>query len=321
MADFNPDEYLAQKTQAKFDPDAYLASKLAPKEQPQEKGILKDGFMQGVGNLAAGAVRGAGSIGSTILAPYDIAQDAINHRPLMQSNNERRAEIDSGLQMMGADPNSGLYKTGKIGGEIAGTAGAGGALGAGVKELGATRLGNAITSGGMSLGENTGGKLANALLRVGGGGVAGASQAGLIDPNSAGTGASIGMALPVVGKAAGEVGSLISNRLDDAGHYLMQSALKPTIAQRKSGEADRAIKTLLDEGLNATKGGVEQLQSRIGDINDNIKMVIGRSNKTVNKQDVIAASLVAIDLILQGDNLLRLPLKYWKEVRKEIENL
>jgi hypothetical protein len=81
----------------------------------------------------------------------------------------------------------------------------------------------------------------------------------------------------------------IANQLKNQGaaKYLMQSALKPTIDQRKSGEADRAIATLLKEKLNATKGGVEELQNRVGNINDEIKTIIASSDKKVDKQAVI----------------------------------
>ncbi len=76
-------------------------------EQPQAK--PEPSFLRqaaGVaGNLAAGALRGAGSIGATLLAPQDMLQDALQGRGLsLQSNRERRAAMDAGLRSMGADP-------------------------------------------------------------------------------------------------------------------------------------------------------------------------------------------------------------------------
>ena len=82
------------------------------------------GFMQGVGNLGAGLVRGAGSIGATLLTPYDLAVG--NTKSI--GNPERRAGMDAGLQSLGAEPDSWMYKGGKLGGELAGTFGTGGAL-------------------------------------------------------------------------------------------------------------------------------------------------------------------------------------------------
>ena len=109
------------------------------------------GIMQGSGNLLAGLVRGAGSIGSTIIAPYDMAKDAIAGKGLsLESNRQRRADIDAGLQSMGAEPDSVLYQGGKLAGEIAGTAGAPGIVAKGAQAVGAApTIANAIASGGM----------------------------------------------------------------------------------------------------------------------------------------------------------------------------
>lgn len=67
---------------------------------------------------------------------------------------------------------------------------------------------------------------------------------------------------------------------------LMQSALKPTIEQLRSGKAARAIDTLLEEGINPTKGGVDVLKTKIGDLGAEIKDVIANSAETVNKGEV-----------------------------------
>ena len=54
------------------------------------------GLLQRAGDLVAGAVRGAGSIGATLLAPVDIASDAIAGKGLsLESNRERRAAMDA----------------------------------------------------------------------------------------------------------------------------------------------------------------------------------------------------------------------------------
>ena len=69
--------------------------------------------------------------------------------------------------------------------------------------------------------------------------------------------------------------------------YLMQSALKPTSSQIKSGQAATAVNTMLDLNLNATKGGLEKLKTRIDNVNNKIKTVIGSRNVNINKQNVI----------------------------------
>ena len=91
-----------------------------------------DSIKQGAGNLVAGAVRGAGSIGATLLAPVDIASDALAGKGLsLESNRQRRQAMDDALQSMGAEPDSLLYKGGKIGTEVLGTLGVGGAAAGG----------------------------------------------------------------------------------------------------------------------------------------------------------------------------------------------
>ena len=173
---------------------------------------MLDGIKQGAGNLVAGAVRGAGSIGATILAPVDIASDFAAGRPLMQSNTERRSAMDGALQSMGAQPDSLLYQGGKLGGEIAGTAGAGGVLANGAARLGASApVVNALASGGFNAGGMTGaGGLA---VRTLGGAATGAASAGLVDPTQATTGGVIGAALPGVAKGVGVIGGAAGNAL------------------------------------------------------------------------------------------------------------
>lgn len=153
---------------------------------------------QGIGNTAAGLVRGTGSIGSTLLAPIDIAKDAMAGKGLsLESNRQRRADMDAALESMGAEPDSVMYQVGKVGGEIAGTAGAGPALGIGAKAAGAApSVVNALTTAGMRAGTTPGAR--NMLLRATGGGVTGGAAAGLVDPEYAGTGAVVGAAAPAV---------------------------------------------------------------------------------------------------------------------------
>jgi hypothetical protein len=186
------------------------AQKLVPK---QEKSLVQE-VGQGLGNLAAGAVRGAGSIGATLLAPVDIAKDALAGRGLsLESNRQRRADMDAGLQSLGAEPDSLLYKGGKLGGEIAGTLGAGGAA-ANVLSRVAPRaaaaapgLVEALRTSGMTAGAGGIG------TRMAGGAITGGLSAGLVNPEDAAMGAVMGGALPVVAKGAGMVGEKIGNTI------------------------------------------------------------------------------------------------------------
>lgn len=257
---------------------------------------------QQVANLGAGAVRGAGSIGATLLIPVDAAARAVNGgQPISVggydiAGQDRRAGMDAGLTTMGADTESPAFKVGKLGGEIAGTAGAGGVianLGARVPVIAAAapNLLTAIRTGGMTAGNATG--ATNALVRVAGGAINGGVSAGMVDPSQAAGGALVGGTLPVATKVAGVAGTALSDGLTSLGEStskrLMQSAIKPTIAQLKSGDADIAVQTLLDNGINPSKAGVEKLRALIDDKNNAISTAIGGSTATIPKQNVLAA--------------------------------
>ena len=203
-----------------------LAAEITKMRQPEQPSTL-DSIKQGAGNLAAGALRGAGSIGATLLTPVDAAARAMGVRNDFIGRTDRREQMDAGLQSLGADPSSMLFKTGKLGGEIAGTAGAGGVLANGARALGATRalsglepivngVARGLETGGFRVGELAG-TGAGALARVGTGGAVGASAAGLVNPEDAGTGALIGGALPGAAQLAGKAGAGIRNAVTGGG--------------------------------------------------------------------------------------------------------
>lgn len=193
-----------------------------PAVQAPEPTFL-DSVKQGVGNLAAGAVRGAGSIGATLLSPVDAAARALNDgKPVNIGGynivgQDRRSAMDGGLTELGAQPDAFLFKAGKLGGEIAGTAGAGGLVAKGAAAIPgvaskAPMFLEALKTGGMSLGGTTGSKLADMALRVGGGAVSGGATAGLVNPEDAGAGALIGGIAPPVIQAAGAAGKAIGQK-------------------------------------------------------------------------------------------------------------
>lgn len=168
---------------------------------------LKTSLIDPALNLQAGVIRGAGSIGATALAPVDVAKDALAGKGLsLESNRERRAAMDTGLQeLLGVDPQSIPYQVGKLGGEIAGTAGGGSVLAGGAKAAGASP---AIISGLQTGGLNVAGRagLGGLLTRAGAGAATGALAAGMVNPEDADVGAVVGGALPVAVKAGGELG-------------------------------------------------------------------------------------------------------------------
>lgn len=73
------------------------------------------------------------------------------------------------------------------------------------------------------------------------------------------------------------------------GERLMQSALKPSLEALKSGKAAQAIETMLEEGINVSKGGVAKLRGKIDDLNAEITQAIANSAETVHKGRVARA--------------------------------
>jgi len=210
---------------------AYRIERGAQPDQPaqpaEELSLLDRGLAlnrevgQGIANLGAGAVKGASQLGATILAPLDVAKDVFAGKGLtLESNRQRRADVTAGLESMGAQPESLMFKGGELGAEIAGTAGLGGLAAKGVmagaklSPTAAPMVARALETGGMATGAPAAKALSvdgvrNAAIRAGGGAATGAAMAGAINPEDAGVGAAIGGAIPVVGKLAGESGKLL----------------------------------------------------------------------------------------------------------------
>lgn len=252
----------------------------------------------GYGEGAKGATKTIADLATGVVsAPVAFAAGA--SRPLSSIGRmagmqgaKQMGEATTGLTKGLAQANDSQYliPAAELAGEIAGTAGAGNLLAGGLSKVApqATRLAEALRTGGMS----TGGATAPLLSvegakqlgsRVLGGAGTGAASAALITPEEAGTGAMVGAALPAAGKLVGSAASYLDPQ------SLMQSALKPTLAQLKSGEAQTAVDILLKYGINATKGGVEKLKGMAGDIDQQISDLIANSGKTIPKQDVLNA--------------------------------
>jgi hypothetical protein len=149
-----------------------------------------------VKNVIGGAIRGAGSIGATFAWPFESADE----------NTARRARLDENMQnLLGADPTSLVYQGAKLGGEVAGTAGLGPAIGGTLKAVPIIRglpIVDAITTGGM-----TGGNMAT---RMAGGAITGGAT-DLATGGNGVAGAGLGAVAPPLFKGAGVVGELAGN--------------------------------------------------------------------------------------------------------------
>lgn len=181
--------------------------------------LLSEEGRNSLANLAAGALRGAGSIGATVLAPLDMMSDAKSGKGLsLASNRQRRADMDAALQELGADPASIAYQAGKLGAEVAGTQGVGQVVAAPIRALAGTSpvgqaLANAVATSGMRTGVAGLGRGADLGIRTLGSAVSGGASAGLVDPSTAGTGAAIGAAVPATISTLGGAGKFVNSAI------------------------------------------------------------------------------------------------------------
>jgi hypothetical protein len=195
----------------------------APKSGPSVAGVLRRipgaSAIMAAPDVLAGAVRGAGSIGATLMAPVDAAARALGVDPGSMlggivGRTDRREAMTNTLRDLGADTEGLAFGAGKMGAEVAGTLGAGGAAANALARIpgvatAAPALLNAVRSGGMSTAAPGLGRLADLGVRTAGGAISGGLSAGLVNPEDAGLGAVLGGATPGVVQAAGAAGGAV----------------------------------------------------------------------------------------------------------------
>lgn len=288
---------IKQAADVGYQPDQIVAHLAAPSEKIiMRRPQVNEGALKSSG---VGALLGLTDLGSTAI-------DAIVKLPgkaipqLAQWNRTRNADRE---WLAEERDDSMAFKGSRLAGNVVSTLPVGGALGAGVKaaapalvRVGASapvvaNLANSLTTGGLRLGVGSAGLSGgtNALLRATGGAITGGVSAGLLNPENAGAGALVGGALPGVTKIGGAIGGAIADGVSAGANRLMQSAIKPTIAQLRTGQAGTAVQAMLDYGINPTKGGVNKLRELIGGMNDEIAEKISSSGATVSKQKVLNA--------------------------------
>jgi hypothetical protein len=159
---------------------------------------------------------------------------------------------------------------GRFVGQMAGVAPAIGGLGAGVGVI-APRIGQAIAAGGFA-------KNVPLPINIAGGAAGGMAGAAMVNPesDSVALGGALGAGLPLLGRP-------LSSATDWASKVLMQSAIKPTIKQLKSGDAAVAIDTMLEQGVSPTKAGVSKLRGLVDAKNAEISGAIQGSSATIDK--------------------------------------
>jgi hypothetical protein len=192
--------------------------------------------------------------------------------------------MDAAFRQLGNDTDSIAYGTGKIGSEIAGTLGVGGALG------NATRGAQAIPAVGrfvpqglpaalttMGMDAQAGNVLSRLALRTGAGAATGAASAALIDPENAAAGGVIGAVLPNALKVAGTAGRAVTgavkgvndafrNPMAVAGRTLQRFGIDPGDVQGlTSAPTATGARTTLAEQIQRPGGaaGAARLQDAL----------------------------------------------------------
>lgn len=243
-------------------PEGATADQLAAVIQGGQPPAPPKGNM--LGDLAAGAVRGAGSIGATLLAPIDALARKAGIQNDFIGRTDRRESMDAALQGMGANTDSLAYKGAKVGAEIAGTLPVGGVLAKGAAMVpGLARLAPAIASGGISA------PGANLLTRAAGGAITGGATAGLVNPEDAGLGAMIGGAMPGAAVAAGKFGQAIGRQLKPSAEVAplarraMEMGAPLGVADVAEGKFTKAVRSVLNDapmtgGIGAAQNEAKQ---------------------------------------------------------------
>ena len=256
------DDQLGRALHSKFYADMpyeQFASKAGINKTETKPSVTPPKESSALGDIAAGAVRGAGSIGATLLAPVDMAARAMGVENDFIGRSDRRTAMDESLRGMGANPESLAFKGGKIGAEVAGTLGVGGPIGKAATMLGfSPKVAQALQTWGMTTGAKPVGLAARAgdvALRGGAGAITGGAAGGLIDPSQTGTGAAIGggaaiVMPPVVGGAL-KLGRGVREAL-----YPTPGTMAVKAAGEKADDVIRALETTRSEvpGVNLTAG-------------------------------------------------------------------
>lgn len=304
--------------------DVQASSSSAPKKtlgQMVEKEITESVPVQ----AARGIARGVQDVGQTarrmVFSGFDRLADNFGPGATNVAQTQAARDAASKQQFQESLPKGddldklvsrGTAQVGRIGGNIAATLPLTSAFGAGVGALGLTGIGNAIRTGGMSTGATaaTGVKatLRDLATRTAGGAAAGGIAAGAVDPESAGTGAAIGAALPGALK-------LLGSTANAAGRAVRGGTVSPEVAQlaQRAKElginipADRLVDSrpmnAVASGLNyvpfSGRAATESLMEK--QLNTAASRLIGQNNPNMTK----ALRDASVDLGAKFDRVLQ----------------
>lgn len=302
--------------------EEYAAAPIARQstnEQPQpESGMF--------GNFSAGAVRGAGSIGATLLSPVDwLARKAGIQNDYIGRTDRRDAMTQALGDALGFDTNSKAFGVGKLTGEVAGTAGAGGVLANGVRALNATRMATGIEpiingvahgleSGGFRVGELAGTSAA-LPTRIATGALTGGAAAGMVNPSDATIGAAIGGTIPAIaqglGLAAQKVGRSLTGETSPEVRALAQQAQDLNIQIPADRLTNSRPLNALASSLNYVPfSGRAATEARMNSqLNQAVSRTFGQDSSNVTQalrkaEDVLGSKF---DTFLQSNNVQMTP--------------
>lgn len=209
----------------------------------------------------AGAALGVADLGNTVLNAITAPLAALSPT-VAQWNRTRNADFE---HLTEQNKDSTAFKVGRVGGNIAATLPVGGVAAQGIRGVAALpllaraapqlgRLASATASGGMRTGANLGAgaslgaRAADMGTRMAGGAITGGASAALIDPEHAGSGATIGALLPPALKGVGNLSSYAGNAV--------KSLIQPFTAAGQDSVAARVLAKFGDGGpmtVNATE--------------------------------------------------------------------
>ncbi len=255
----------------------------APQQPPATEGDT--GIMGDIKNAAGGFARSGMGIVSNLMRPIDALGVTGS------SDAERMARVNQRFGNQGYDQNSLSFKGGKLGGDVLATAPVGGALAKGVEAIPALakavpNLAPALASGGFRVAQpavTTAGKVGNALLRTGAGAAVGGTQAALISPDQAGTGALVGGLMPGGAKLAGVVGKGIR----DASGFAARN-----ITGAMTGAGPEAVRTAYQSGKTGNQAFMDNMKGNVSfeDVVDQAK-----NGLQTMRQNMVDAYKVAKD--------------------------
>jgi len=251
--------------QARSESSAPAAVLQAPTVAPQERSTIGGA----IGDIAAGALRGASSIGSTIIAPFEAAIAGTGQSGARAARKYRLERVESGLKELGADTESLPYQGGKIATEVAGTLGVG-------PSAPAAGLFGRMAQGAVSAGAGT----------------------AMVSPEDTWAGIAFGVAMPPAMELVGKAGKTIYNVIEP---FIGKGGAERTAARvaGKVAEGEGQKEEIINLLRNAKQGQTAQeavlpannaefmaLQNLVGQTRPSLKAAVDQARNDAAKSAI-----------------------------------